>query len=175
MKTLGFLLIGLGFAGGTVAAALDPAAVKVPAYVGALVLGAAGAVFVRLGARAVARDEGRRETNLRALKESLTEVILRLEEIDGGKDRTDVYDFPAWIDAARPAIERFIEARESIEHVAGVIRYGEVMSEFAAGERLMNRVWSTAAEGYIDEAHASLARSLDHFRAADALVAELPR
>ena len=43
------------------------------------------------------------------------------------------------------------------------------MSKFAAGERYLNRVWSTAADGYIDEAHASLSRSRQQFD--EALVA----
>ena len=37
------------------------------------------------------------------------------------------------------------------------------MSEFAAGERYLNRVWSASTDGYIDEAHTYLDKARDQF------------
>lgn len=62
----------------------------------------------------------------------------------------------------------FVEARESIAHACGMQAYAEIMSHFAAGERYLNRVWSCAADGYIDEAHTFVSRSYRQFEEARA-------
>ena len=36
-------------------------------------------------------------------------------------------------------------------HVFGMQNYADVMSNFAAGERYINRVWSASTDGYVDE------------------------
>ena len=41
--------------------------------------------------------------------------------------------------------------------------YADVMSHFAAAERYLNRVWSCAADGYIDEAHTYIGRARVQF------------
>jgi hypothetical protein len=45
------------------------------------------------------------------------------------------------------------------------------MSEFAAGERYINRVWSSAADGYDEEAHRYLKRASAQFRHAQSQLA----
>ena len=49
-------------------------------------------------------------------------------------------------------------------HVFGMQNYADVMSNFAAGERYINRVWSASTDGYEDEVRAYLVRALDQFR-----------
>ena len=40
--------------------------------------------------------------------------------------------------------------------------YADVMTEFASAERSINRAWSAAADGYIDEINLCIDRSYDH-------------
>ena len=46
----------------------------------------------------------------------------------------------------------FAENRESIIPKFGLTIYADIMTNFAAGERYVNRAWSAAADGYVDEA-----------------------
>ena len=52
----------------------------------------------------------------------------------------------------------FADGRESLVTEHGLAVFADVMSPFAAGERAINRAWSAAADGYIDEAADCLSR-----------------
>ena len=49
-------------------------------------------------------------------------------------------------------------------HLYGLQTYADIMSEFAAGERFINRVWSSSADGYDTEAETYLARAAEQFQ-----------
>jgi hypothetical protein len=51
-------------------------------------------------------------------------------------------------------------------HVFGMQNYADVMSNFAAGERYINRVWSASTDGYADEVILYLERARDQFNEA---------
>jgi hypothetical protein len=51
-------------------------------------------------------------------------------------------------------------------HVFGMQNYADVMSNFAAGERYINRVWSASTDGYVDEVNMYIDRALEQFREA---------
>jgi hypothetical protein len=98
------------------------------------------------------------------LTTSLGDVVKSLSALDSVKESIDVYELPGRIDRdLREDISSFVDARQSIAHVCGTQAYADVMSPFAAGERYLNRVWSCAADGYIDEAHAYIGRSREQF------------
>ena len=48
-------------------------------------------------------------------------------------------------------------------HVFGIQNYADVMSNFAAGERYINRVWSASTDGYVDEVREYLERAHKQF------------
>ena len=48
-------------------------------------------------------------------------------------------------------------------HVFGIQNYADVMSNFAAGERYINRVWSASTDGYVDEVREYLERAHRQF------------
>ena len=48
----------------------------------------------------------------------------------------------------------------------GLQGYADVMSELAAGERYVNRVWSASTDGYIDEVLTFLERAREQFHSA---------
>lgn len=54
-------------------------------------------------------------------------------------------------DRCVPRFADFADARMVIANRFGTAVYAEVMTEFAAGERYLNRGWSAAADGYVDE------------------------
>ena len=49
--------------------------------------------------------------------------------------------------------------------------YADVMTEFASAERLVNRTWSAAADGYVDEVATSLQLAGRHLARAKELLA----
>ena len=97
------------------------------------------------------------------LRESIANIVDDLGEINGGKltrgavlrDRIDL--------KLREDLRRFADARESMVHLFGLQTYADIMSNFAAGERYINRVWSASADGYDEEAEAYLKRAAVQF------------
>ena len=57
----------------------------------------------------------------------------------------------------------FVDNRESIGHAFGLQAYADVMTQFATGERYLNRCWSASTDGYADEVSTFLTRSHEHF------------
>ena len=51
--------------------------------------------------------------------------------------------------------------------------YAEIMNEFAAGERYLNRVWSASIDGYIDVINEYLGRARRQFEQAQAKLTAL--
>ncbi|MEE9465766.1 MAG: hypothetical protein V3W14_09380, partial [Candidatus Neomarinimicrobiota bacterium] len=71
------------------------------------------------------------------------------------------------IDASFPDdLETFTSSREVISHLFGLQAYADVMSEFAAGERYLNRVWSASADGYVDEVNTYIGMAAEQFSVA---------
>ena len=50
-----------------------------------------------------------------------------------------------------------------MSHVVGMQNFADVMSNFAAGERYINRVWSASTVGYVDEVRSYLERARNQF------------
>jgi hypothetical protein len=114
--------------------------------------------------RRAARHVDRLAEDMETLEASLGRVVGNVETLDRDKESIDVYDLKNRIDDLFPAdLDAFVRARESIIHRHGLQAYADVMNPFAAGERYLNRVWSTSTDGYIDEAHTYLGRSHEQF------------
>lgn len=64
----------------------------------------------------------------------------------------------------------FAEGRESITVEYGLNVFADVMSQFAAGERAVNRAWSASADGYVDEAATCIRRAEAMFEGAKQLL-----
>ena len=166
MKNFGYLLVAAGFLGGAFATSLDVQNVD-----WILFTGAAGAAFVGLliykrQLSTLARSEEVLEVNRVELRESIANVVNDLGDIIGGeltqgavlRDRIDL--------KLREDLRRFADARESMVHLFGLQTYADIMSNFAAGERYINRVWSASADGYDEEANAYLKKAAGQFEEA---------
>ena len=153
MKTLGLVLIAGGFLGGAlVAVQTAENEVAWAWYAPALGVGVLGVALARLATRAEARHEGKLSAGIRAVRESLDRIVANVRTLDGEKADLDVYDAHGRIDALfRGDLTTFVDAREAIGHVFGLSAYADVMNDFAAGERYLNRVWSSSIDGWVDE------------------------
>ncbi len=167
MKKIGYLLITVGFLGGAILSVSDEwVIVSWSWFISALLVGAGGAVAVRLATIRASRSEGVMDTNLQSVVSSLENVVRNFGKLNQEKDTLNVYEFRHRIDALFPAdLNTFAESREVIAQVHGLQAYADVMSIFAAGERYLNRVWSASADGYIDECHTYLEKAQEQFTA----------
>jgi len=174
MKTVGFLMITIGFLGGALAAVVDKEAVQWGYFAGGLALGVAGVTVVRVGHRQASTEEGKLAANIETVEGALGSIVENITRLNNEKEGIDTYDIRHKVDELfLDDIERFVGARQSIGHLYGLSVYGDVMSSFAAGERYLNRVWSASADGYIDEVHAYIERSREQFADSLAKIREL--
>ncbi len=171
MKLLGTLLVGAAFLAGAFLSSLDPATVAWNWMLPVLGAGAVGLWLHRRAAHAEASSGERVTGNMDTLGRCLDEILAGLEELEANKHDLPVYDARFEIDHRfRLQLNDFAEARESMIHVFGMQNYADVMSNFAAGERYINRIWSASTDGYVDEVNeyldkalAQFTEALDHF------------
>jgi hypothetical protein len=167
MKGFGYLLITLGFLAGSYTTVVQREDVPLEGYLAFLLIGVVGTVIVRRVIHREARSEGAIATNLGTISGSLERVVEKIQTLDGDKDDIDVYELRHHIDREFPEdLDLFVQARESIAHRFGLKAYADVMNPFAAGERNLNRVWSTSTDGYITEAHTYIGKAREQFESA---------
>ncbi len=164
MKRIAYLLIIGGFLFGAFATSLDAQNVDWTLFAIAAVAAIAGVFIAKRRDSADARSGTVLDTNRNELTDSISNLVSRLEEqTSRGPDTGET--LRNWIDdTLRNDLRRFAEARESMVHLYGLQTYADIMSEFAAGERYVNRVWSAAADGYDDESRRYLGRAAEQFR-----------
>jgi hypothetical protein len=175
MKGLGYFLLCAGFIVAAYATALDVENVSWPLFAAAALAALAGVVAIKRQARSLAQSQEVLETNRAELRESIDNVVRDLREIVGSKnlrgtalrDRIDT--------GLRPDLIRFVDARESMVHLFGLQAYADIMSHFAAGERYINRVWSSSADGYDLEAERYLGKAEERFADAQRQLNEAAR
>ena len=164
MKALGYALITLGFLAGSYFSVVRPEGLPVAPYLISVVVGAVGVTAVQLATRQAARHVDRLAADMETLEASLARVVENVDRLDEEKGSIDVYDLKDRIDETFPHdLDLFVQARDSIIHRHGLQAYADVMNPFAAGERYLNRVWSTSTDGYIDEAHKYVTMAREQF------------
>ena len=167
MKSIALLLVIGSFLAGSFIAVLDPREVEWTWLVPILLIGATGLWLSRKAHHKEARAGHKLAGNSELLGKCLDNILARLELLSNNKDELPTYEARFEIDRLfRDDLNSFAEARESMVHVFGMQNYADVMSNFAAGERYVNRVWSASTDGYVDEVNLYLERALDQFREA---------
>ena len=175
MKVLGYVLLCAGFIIAAYATALDVEIVSWPLFGAAAIAAVVGVVVIKRHARSISQSEEVLENNRAELRESIDNVVRDLREIVSSgslrgaalRDRID--------ETLRPDLVRFADARESMVHLFGLQTYADIMSHFAAGERYVNRVWSSSADGYDGEAARYLGRAEEQFTDAQRQLNEAAR
>ncbi len=167
MKIVGYLLLFAGFLAAAYSTALDTQMTNwtyfIPAAIGAI----AGVLAIKRVDRGEARSEHVLTANRAELGESLSNIIRDLEQINGDSQSLSANELRDAIDEKlRDDLRRFADARESLIHLYGLQAYADIMSDFAAGERYVNRVWSAAADDYDAEAWTYVGKALTRFKEA---------
>jgi len=163
MKNIAYLLIAGGFLVGAYATAIDVQNVDWTLFGVAAVAAIAGVIIAKRATRAHATSGTVLESNRKELNESIDNIVRDLGSMtDGTAARGE--ELRDWIDEKlRPDLRRFVDARQSMVHLFGLQTYADIMSEFAAGERYINRVWSSSADGYDAEATTYLGKAAEQF------------
>ena len=175
MKGPGYVLLSGGFIMAAYATALDVETVRWPFFAIAALAAIAGVFLIKRHARSLAQSDEVLETNRAELRESIENVVNDLRDIVSSgslscaalRDRIDT--------KLRPDLTRFPESRECMVHLFGLQTYADIMSHFAAGERYVNRVWSSSADGYDAEAARYLGRAEEQFADAQRQLNEAAR
>jgi hypothetical protein len=174
IKTIALLAITLAFLAGAFIAVLDPIQINWNWYIPVLVSGLLALYIYRKAHHGEARASHRISGNLQTLETCLANILANLEKINSDSANLPVYEARFEIDRMlREDLNKFANARESMQHVFGLQGYADVMSSFAAGERYINRVWSASTDGYVDEVLDYLDRATRQFREARTLFTEL--
>lgn len=162
MNNIGKVLLAGGFLAGAYATALDVQNVNWTLFTLAALAAIAGLLMLKRQAAAHARSDSVLELNRNELRESIDNVVRDIESLSYGEDEgTKLRDD---IDLKlRTDLRRFADARESMVHLFGLQTYADIMSSFAAGERYINRVWSSSADGYAAEATTYLRKAAKQF------------
>ncbi|MHC4187217.1 MAG: hypothetical protein ACYSRQ_03400 [Planctomycetota bacterium] len=164
MKTVGYILVIAGFLAGSLISVLHKTEVQWNWFAAVFIAGVIGLIFVRLTERKLHRSIHRVTSNMLSIEQSLDNIVKNMTQLNEEKASIDTYDMRHRIDELFiEDLNTFVEARQSIVHAHGLNTYAEVMSDFAAGERYLNRVWSASADGYIDEVNTYLEKAKIQF------------
>jgi len=163
MKNIAYLLLAGGFLAGAFATALDVHNVDWALFGAAATAAIVGVIIAKRATRAQATSGTVLESNRKELNESIGNIVRDLSDmIDGTAAKGD--ELRNWIDEQlRPDLRRFVDARQSMVHLYSLQTYADIMSEFAAGERYINRVWTSSADGYDAEAATYLEKAAEQF------------
>ena len=105
------------------------------------------------------------------LSTRLTQLIGNLEGMIESIDELPPSQITARIDEQlADDFREFADGRNLITTEYGLDVFADVMTQFASGERSVNRAWSAAADGYIDEAETCLKRGRDMLQEAQRLL-----
>ena len=170
MTKIGYGMLILGFLFGAYATSLDVEAVTWNLFIPAGIVAVAGLVVIKRSTRSAAQAEHVLTANRETLTSALDNVIEHLDAIVASRRAADSLGTDALRaeidDRLREDFRRFVEVRESMVHLYGIQAYADIMSDFAAGERQVNRVWSASTDGYGDEANLYLDKAAISFRSA---------
>lgn len=167
MNKIGYLLLAGGFLVGAYSTALDIDATNWMLFLPAAIVAIAGVIMIKKEASGVATSESVLTANRNELTESLKNLVRNLDQIVSAGDTISTDSIRTEIDERlREDLRRFADARQSLVHLFNLQTYADIMSEFAAGERYVNRVWSASADGYNGEARKYLDKAAGQFRAA---------
>ena len=125
-------------------------------------VGVAGVILLRLAAAKDKQDDGMTEFEYSTVQRSLDDVsavVARLCSQAVSDPRTIV---TAIDDECVEPLADFANARQALVKRFGMTIYADVMTEFASAERFLNRAWSAAADGYVDEVEDCLDRANSH-------------
>ena len=164
MKIFGLLIVAASFLFGSFLSVLDPQSVNWKLMAPVLAAGMLGLTVYRRAQHFAASEGALLSGNMENLGVCLASILANLEHLHENRKALPTYEARFEIDRLfRNDLNNFAQARESMIHVLGMQAYADVMSNFAAGERYINRVWSASTDGYADEVLLYLRNARDQF------------
>ena len=174
MRIIGQILMWSGFLGGAFCAVLrtgPPAGAESGSdwstipwgwYLLSVGVGVAGVVLLRNAMLKDKQDDGMTEFEYSTVQRSLDDVsavVARLcsQTVSDPRMIVSVID-----DECVEPLADFANSRQALVKRFGMTIYADVMTEFASAERFLNRAWSAAADGYVDEVETCLNRANSH-------------
>ncbi len=163
LSIIGQCLLWLGFLGGSLATVLRLENEQAPwqtipwlAYLGSVLVGVVGVVLLRLQKAAERSQSASSQVGLEAVTAHLQTAASQVGQLVQQLDDMTCEDVLEFVDQkCGPSLAEFADGRQVISDRFGTTVYAAVMTEFASGERYLNRAWSAAADGYVDEVQRS--------------------
>lgn len=170
----GQVLLWLGFLGGSLASVFrfeDPAApwqtIPWGQYLISAAIGVAGIILLRRDKATRNAQSAASETGLESVRRELAAAAERVSELKSNLEDFTCEEVLAFIDdKCVTHLAEFADGRMVLAHRFGSSVYATIMTEFASGERYLNRAWSAAADGYVDEVEACVDHAHTFFQAA---------
>jgi hypothetical protein len=167
MKPIGFFLLIAGFLVGAYSTALDIEATNWSYFIPAAIAAIVGVILIKREESGQATSEHVLAANRAELTESLSNIVGNIDQMISAGSSVSTDKIRDEIDSRlRADLRRFADARESMIHLFSLQAYADIMSNFATGERYVNRVWSASADGYDYEARSYLEKARSQFSAA---------
>ena len=160
MRITGYIFVVISFLVGAFLVSVNKTQVDWGYFIPFLILGFIGIALIRIGQHKSTHAEEAVKENISDLESSVDNVIVNLKKISQKKEQLSVDDFHDEIDEhIADHLQRFVEARQTLIHVYDLKTYGFIMSDFAGGERYINRIWCASVDGYIDEVNEYLEKA----------------
>jgi hypothetical protein len=174
MKILGQILLWAGFLSGSLATVfqLEVADNKWSTidwrwYGLSVAVGVAGVIMIHASKLAAAGTSEKSQADLEQIKVNLEQLIVSVESFNQTIAQMNPKQMVEFIDNnLADDMREFADGRDSITIEYGLSVFAEVMTQFAAGERAINRAWCAAADRYVDEAAACVERAVVFFHEA---------
>lgn len=130
-----------------------------------------GLTMIKRAEQSEAKSSILLQANKHILNDSIANILREITKINNSRKAIPCWEMRLEIDKRfRDDLNKFAEARKSMIHLYGIQAYADIMSNFAAGERYLNRVWSASADGYVDEVLTYIEKAKDQFSVAKELL-----
>lgn len=183
MRPLGHVLMWGGFIAGAFVslsqvekAGVDKwATIPWHLYAIAMAVGIAGVFLLRITKAELEGDQETQEAEFSVLRQRLQVIHSTISGMADQRNHDPASVLRQIDDECSEPLADFADARQSIARKFGLAVYAEVMTEFASAERYINRCWSAAADGYVDEVRDCLQRAKHHLGKTDDLITAADR
>ena len=175
----GFIIFSVGIILAIVGASKAPAEGSawpdtVPVFLAGALLAAVGLALWRRATAATARAEAASSESANDPYALLSGIIEPINALKDDLDGLDAQTLGARIDELlNEFVLPFAEVRQVLVNRLGMEKGAEVLVVVAFGERLLNRVWTAAADGHLPEAKACFPEAYEAFTEAHALITEV--
>ncbi len=133
-----------------------------PWFAGSVAVCVVGIVLIRIGNQhgpVDIQEQGTTSASIDQLKSALKQAVAATSGVRKSLENLPPSRITAEIDdQIADHLRTFADGRDEITRHYGLEAFADVMTQFAAGERAINRAWSASADGYFDEADECLQR-----------------